>query len=317
MGIFKNKEYIYDKILSRIQNIYNMRKILLLAFLFGGIVWARSAEYEYVPLVRDGAEWGYSQQLFGKSYYHNLIQGDTLVNGEAYKKFYTFQSCEATAGENLAFVREDDKKVYITFNAALMPVESLYSTEYLIYDFGAGPGDTVTYFDWMLQQPVVSVIDKIDTVEVGASLRQRFWADDKVLWIEGLGVEEGDWLRPGCSTDVGGLDTQDRLVYMKAPDGTMEYETADAVNDPCYVSRVDEIDSDSWHVVRRGDWLEITFPEGLFDMAELLDLSGRVLWCDYLSGQSRVSLPVAAYPRGVYIVALSSAGKRVSRRVMF
>ena len=97
-----------------------MRKILLLAFLFGGIVWARSAEYEYVPLVRDGAEWGYSQQLFGKSYYHNSIQGDTVVNGEAYKKFYTFQSCEATAGENLAFVREVDKRVYITFNAALM-----------------------------------------------------------------------------------------------------------------------------------------------------------------------------------------------------
>lgn len=71
----------------------------------------QSAEYEYVPLVREGTEWGYSQQLIGKSYYRNLIAGDTIVNGTAYKKFYTFQDCVATDDENLAFVREADKRV--------------------------------------------------------------------------------------------------------------------------------------------------------------------------------------------------------------
>lgn len=293
-----------------------MRKISLLAFLFGIIAWAQSAEYEYVPLVRDGVEWGYSQQLFGKSYYRNLIQGDTVVNGEAYKKFYTYQACEATADENLAFVREANKKVYIVFNESLMPVEALYNQEYLLYDFGVKPGETVTHFDWIALKSVSSVVSKIDTIEVGASLRQRFWSDGKVLWIEGLGVEEGDWLRPGCSTDVGGLDTQDRLVYVKAPDGTIEYETADAVNDPCY-SRVDEIDSDIWRIARYDDRVEVLFPEGLFEVVELLDLSGRVLWCDYLSGQTQAVLPMTAYPHGIYVVALSSGRQRVARRIVF
>lgn len=291
-----------------------MRKITLFAFLLCSVGPLLSAEYTYVPLVREGAEWGYSMQLFGQSYYRNLIQGDTIVRGESYKKFYTFEHCEATEDENLAFVRESDKQVYITFNQSLMPVESLYSSEYLIYDFGARVGETVTHFDWMTQTQVNSTISKIDTIEVGNTLRQRFWTGDAVLWIEGLGVEEGDWLRPGCSVGEGGLDTQDRLVYAKAPDGTIEYATADAVNDPCY-SGVDEIDSDSWRIARQGDRLEVVCAEGEFDVVELLDLSGRVLWCDYPGDETRVWIPVDSYPSGIYIVALSSGGRRVARRV--
>ena len=99
-----------------------MRKIMWWALVWGSMGLAQSAEYAYVPLVRDGAEWGYSQELFGKSYYRNLIQGDTVVNGESYKRFYTFQGCEPTADENLAFVREADKKVYITFNINMMTI---------------------------------------------------------------------------------------------------------------------------------------------------------------------------------------------------
>ena len=115
-----------------------------------------------------------------------------------------------------------------------MPVESLCDREYLIYDFGVKEGETITHFDWITQKSVSSTISKIDTVEIANTLRQRFWTGDKVLWIEGIGVEDGDLLRPGCSTDVSGLDTQDKLVYVKGPDGNIEYETSDAVNDPCY-----------------------------------------------------------------------------------
>ena len=50
-----------------------MRKITLLTLLFGTMSLIQAAEYEYVPLVREGAEWGYSMELLGKSYYRNLI----------------------------------------------------------------------------------------------------------------------------------------------------------------------------------------------------------------------------------------------------
>lgn len=37
-----------------------MRKIMWWALVWGSMGLAQSAEYAYVPLVRDGAEWGYS-----------------------------------------------------------------------------------------------------------------------------------------------------------------------------------------------------------------------------------------------------------------
>ena len=132
-----------------------MKKITLLVLLFAVVGNIKAAHYEYIPLVRDGVEWGYSQQLFGKSYYRNLIQADTIVNDIAYKKFYTFESCSETADKNLAFIRESGKQVYITFNKLLMPVESLCDREYLIYDFGVKEGETITHFDWITQQITV------------------------------------------------------------------------------------------------------------------------------------------------------------------
>ena len=86
--IFTNKLFHYLK-----EKVIIMRKITLLVLLFAVVGNIKAAHYEYIPLVRDGVEWGYSQQLFGKSYYRNLIQADTIVNDIAYKKFYTFKSC--------------------------------------------------------------------------------------------------------------------------------------------------------------------------------------------------------------------------------
>ena len=103
------------------------------------------------------------------------------------------------------------------------------------------------------------------------------------MWIEGIGVEDGDLLRPGCSTDVSGLDTQDKLVYVKGPDGNIAYETSDAGNDPCY--------------------------SGI--------ISGRMVWCEYLDGRGKIVLSTADYPRGIYVIVLSSNEDRITRRVIF
>ena len=66
--IFTNKLFHYLK-----EKVIVMKKITLFVLLFAVVGNIKAAHYEYVPLVRDGVEWGYSQQLFGKSYYRNLI----------------------------------------------------------------------------------------------------------------------------------------------------------------------------------------------------------------------------------------------------
>lgn len=67
--IFTNKLFHYLK-----EKVIIMRKITLLVLLFAVVGNIKAAHYEYIPLVRDGVEWGYSQQLFGKSYYPSFPQ---------------------------------------------------------------------------------------------------------------------------------------------------------------------------------------------------------------------------------------------------
>lgn len=132
------------------------------------------------------------------------------------------------------------------------------------------------------------------------------------MWIEGIGVEDGDLLRPGCSTDVSGLDTQDKLVYVKGPDGNIEYETSDAVNDPCY-SGIEEVDrDDDIVIIRNGRNLEIAVNDTKFRMIELVDISGRMVWCEYLDGRGKIVLSTADYPRGIYVIVLSSNEDRIT-----
>lgn len=85
--IFTNKLFHYLK-----EKVIIMRKITLLVLLFAVVGNIKAAHYEYIPLVRDGVEWGYSQQLFGKSYYRNLIQADTIVNKTLRIKSFTLLS---------------------------------------------------------------------------------------------------------------------------------------------------------------------------------------------------------------------------------
>ena len=56
--IFTNKLFHYLK-----EKVIIMRKITLLVLLFAVVGNIKAAHYEYIPLVRDGVEWGYSQQL--------------------------------------------------------------------------------------------------------------------------------------------------------------------------------------------------------------------------------------------------------------
>ncbi len=124
------------------------------------ITSASAAEYQYVPLVREGVKW--------VEYYENLMypsvtgiityqfSGATSFAGKNYNKLYTtFDTDELNVNEQpFAFVREEDKKVYVTLNpdypyasfpAGYGPSYDLCTLidegtedeweEYLIYDF--------------------------------------------------------------------------------------------------------------------------------------------------------------------------------------
>lgn len=116
-----------------------MKKLLflcLLAIVFGS---KPSAAYEYVPLVREGVEWGYAYEnpdnISGElTYYRLQFRGTTEINGKIYHNLLKYYGYTRYNSEIVAYMREEDKKVYVTFSDDS-------SEEYLRFDFGLKEGD--------------------------------------------------------------------------------------------------------------------------------------------------------------------------------
>lgn len=70
-------------------------------------------------------------------------------------------------------------------------------------------------------------------------------------------------------------------------------------------------------IARTPDALVVTLPGSGYRLAELIDTTGRLVWCEYLDGEpGEVSVPTTALAPGVYVVALTdNRGKRTVQKV--
>lgn len=125
-----------------------MKKYLFL-FLFSTLVGIKySVAEEYVPLVREGVEWGYAAAnpsfvYTELSYYRLQFSGTTEIGGKTYHNLYKyngFNLLDYAPRTLIAYMREEDRKVYICY-------DHNQSTEYLLYDFGLNEGESYNATD--------------------------------------------------------------------------------------------------------------------------------------------------------------------------
>ncbi len=149
---------------------------------------AQEAEYEYVPIVREGVEWGYVIEPptfppHGQTEYYRLqFSGDTVISGKTYKKCYLYQTSSLdTATATLhGFMREENKKVYYVpnpneeFSGSLWETETMFYQERygyderVIYDFDLNVGDTFEPAGLPIN------ITEISYVEVDGKMRKYY-----------------------------------------------------------------------------------------------------------------------------------------------
>ncbi len=81
---------------------------------------------------------------------------------------------------------------------------------------------------------------------------------------------------------------------------------------------VTEVREPSLQITRSDERLTVILPGGDYRMAELVDATGRVVWCEYSAADSEVVIiPIADIAHGIYIVALTNTqGNRVTRKVV-
>ena len=151
--------------------------------------------YEYTPLVREGAEWGYfiGDTAEDVNFYRLRLSGEEEINGNIYKKCWCYTDCEfsESTAALCGYIREENKRVYVLYQNA--------GSEYLLYDFNLQEGDEYGQHPWF-NGTVTLPIESVDYVLTTEGLRKRYFVGSNVCYIEGIGIvgtHLGDMLRPG------------------------------------------------------------------------------------------------------------------------
>ena len=186
--------------------------------------------YEYVPLVREGAEWGYftGDTAEEVDFYRLRLSGEEEINGNVYKKCWYYTDCEfsESTAALYGYLREENKRVYVLYQSS--------GSEYLLYDFNLQEGDQYGQHPWF-NGAVTLPIESVDYVQTTEGLRKRYFVGSNVCYIEGIGIvgtHLGDMLRPNGYPYVENAT----FNYEKNQDNKIVYQQTDneiGFTDPC------------------------------------------------------------------------------------
>lgn len=122
----------------------NTRSLILFLMTISCISgWSQNTSLEYRPFAQDGKKWECQVGGIKENIYDNRIDGDTLIDGEVWKKVYNddgkFMLLPSGDGVSMIYyyaaVRDVDKKVYAIAKGS--------NRARLLYDFSLKEGDIV------------------------------------------------------------------------------------------------------------------------------------------------------------------------------
>ena len=226
--------------------LYSLLALLLMA---GG---ATMQAQEWMSLPKDNSEWNILWQSTGVPTPELvteslMISGDTLVDGELYKKVLRKLSSETQYWHGsleydlYGIIKEEESgKVFYK------PKEQ--EIEYLLYDFGMNVNDTAVMYWCQLPNPNCEIhvrIDSIATQHIAGTERKVFYVSSKDMfgdewhwlntWVEGIGAMEG--LLYSCHVvNAGGITLHELLCYHE--DGELVWQNPDY--DACTWEAVEE-----------------------------------------------------------------------------
>lgn len=290
------------------------------------------ADYEYVPLVREGVEWVYDWSYYNPTIegrFYLQFSGDSIINGKTYKVCYRYHTPELHKEDAFieGFVREEDKRVYVIgrrvpdggTDNSYTAYDDRHKEEFLAYDFNVELNGYVR-----LPNGQEYPIDRIGYVWIGGKLRKTYYAYSgsvgHTLWaIEGIGYAtkrpvDGDLISPYLEACACFPTYTSCLAYVHQVGSDSEWEYS---HDDFDFDNIDDI----WNYTELefgvGDGsLTVASPRGEVRRTRLLDLDGNVVWASSHEDVSAVSIPTEEFAKGVYIVEAETVGGiSVSQRV--
>ena len=283
----------------------------------------------YEPFVRD-CEYGYYEadyyyydgDLTG-NYVHYRIAGDTTINSKAYKNISLTGECPdweriPPAGQ----IREENRKVYFRDTEDEMG-----------YDFNLTKGDGIILSKMhnSLETDINITVYDVKTVEFAGKERKCIYFKNSYgyyigYWMEGIGdMNQGTlWTfddHEGCPYPDRPCDDDNYFLYYLRENGEYIYlqdnHNGSPLDDGNCILAVGETRVATLRIARTPDALVVTLPGDGYRLAELIDTTGRLVWCEYLDGEpGEVIIPTTAFSSGIYVVALTDdCGKRTVQKV--
>ena len=269
---------------------------------------------QYLPLLEDGKEWNYLRGAGNSTFTDSVsIQGDTLINGIAYKRFVSANF----SLDSIVFLREDTVARQVFFLRD--------SVDLLLYDFSVSVGDTVSVFtpyvdagELMDTIPIHCRVTKIDTIMDLLNVpRKQFWL---LPYLDNTPPGIGVLYTPRWVEGVGGLfgfvptvsntSISSEFTLLCAWNNGIQYYQVDW-RDSCYYHHIGiDTYSDRNNAIKlypNPAHSTVTFEmddvQSYIKSLSLYDLRGREVMTHQVHGRS-VQIDISAYASGLYTARL-------------
>ncbi len=290
---------------------------------------AQEAKYEYVPMVREGVEWGYVYSHSfppGVEYYRLQLKGDTVINGKTYKRCYAYQTVmlDTETAALHGFLREEDKRVYFIpnpeeeFTVGWLIMKDQYNSIYgdeerMIYDFNLNAGDT---FSSMM--PVT--ITEVTFVEVDGKQRKYFHDqyNGTYSFLEGIGVvgSYGELAYPFAAEPTNGSRVRFNFERNVA-DGKIVYksEEFDDGDPTCSGVAATTMQAPAITITVAGKTVTASASGNGIIAATIHDINGRTV-ATAQSANGSLTVDMAGFTPGIYIVTATTANDRKTQKII-
>ena len=256
------------------------------------------SKYEYIPFLSPSNEW----VEYGYQHYMQYTVGEMV---ELYgKNYYTINETELSLPDQVishskhkSYYREEDKKLY------MLNVDE----DFLVFDFGANAGDTVTLKPFFENEVRKIIIDSIQSTTLTGKVRDIYYVDygyETDVWIEGIGpihsflFNEGiRWGGVGYSYFHYYYDNSTQYVYPEDRD-VLDFSAVHSL----------QAEAHTLTLHRNGNALMAVFPTASAgESITLYDTTGRVVATQAVQqGATTATIDITALPAGVYIARLNS-----------
>jgi len=227
--------------------------------------------------------------------------GDTIINQITYKKLWDiyfvpqppyvnvnqlWRDYNQFTGLTNTFIRQssDSSKLYL--------FDGTDNIEYLIADMNLKVGDEFV-FPKLGSDTVASIVYENGLKRILFKNFNAAW--DNLTFIEGIGINRNFFRLMA----YGGYPT-----ILICYSNSSYFSNKDGYTCGCTDTKIEEIDADTYKIMKLSDLIEIIFDKAAQRTWEVFDIYGRVIRKSSSVNQQSIQIPISNFRRGIYLLRI-------------